>query len=107
MANVWGRTHFHVRQKENARWYEFIHFLSVGKRPIKPLTKCKLTLVRVSSSEPDYDGLVLSFKQIVDGLVKSGIIIDDKLSVTGKWNCDWEKGKPKHGLVKIHVESAE
>lgn len=70
-----------------------------------PLDKAKLTLTRFSSSEPDWDGLVSSFKHVIDGLVEAGVIVDDKMSVIGQPQYFWVKCAPKKGRIKVEVES--
>lgn len=73
----------------------------MNKEPKEPLKKAKVTLSRFSTREPDFDGLVCSFKPILDGLTNSKIIIDDKMSVIGQPTYKWEKiGK---GKGKIHI----
>lgn len=74
--------------------------------PYVPLTKALVTLIRYSSVEPDYEGLVASFKPILDGLVRGGVIIDDRMSVIGKPTYDWEEAPPRMGRIKVLVESA-
>jgi len=83
-----------------------VGYITAGKRPIKPLKKAILTLTRVSSNTPDYDGLVSSFKHIVDGLTECGIIEDDSLEHIGIPNFKHELCKPKKGFIRVKVEEA-
>ncbi len=100
------RTHFWRRKKEIEAWVAIVRAKSVGiDKSQLPLQKCKLTFVRSSSREPDYDGLISSFKMVVDALVRSGILIDDTYTVTGKWDVSWEKGPPKKGKIFCKVET--
>jgi hypothetical protein len=73
-------------------------------RPDSPLTLARITLTRISSVEPDFDNLVISFKPVVDGLRQAGIIIDDKRKNVGRPEYLWEKCKPGGGHIKIKVE---
>lgn len=75
-------------------------------RPRRPLSKAKLTLARYSSVCPDFDGLVSSFKPVIDGLVDAGIIAGDKMDVIGAPTYQWFKAPPKEGYITIIVESA-
>lgn len=69
-----------------------------------PLTSAKLTLTRHSSKEPDFDGLVSSFKAVIDGLKEAGIIADDKMSIIGQPQYRWQKAKMKQGKISVAVE---
>lgn len=73
-------------------------------QPAAPLEKAKLTLERHSSVEPDFDGLVSSFKFIIDGLVDCGVLIGDKTSVIGRPDYQWVKASPKKGKIVVIVE---
>jgi hypothetical protein len=105
MANPSGAksTHWRYAYEEVSRWHMAVVGLVARRRPAKPLDRYTLELTRFSSSEPDYDGLVRGFKSIVDGLRLAGVIVDDKLSNSGPWVCDWMKAKPKEGKIKVVV----
>ena len=106
MANIHdGKSHWRYADQERKKWQSAVEaeVLQAGK-PFAPLKRAKLTLIRFSSVEPDFDGLVRGMKSIVDGLVRSGVLEDDKLSNTGPWNCLWEKTLPKAGRVVVIVE---
>lgn len=67
-----------------SRWKRLIEDkVTQHGRPPSPLQKAKVTLIRHSSREPDYDGLVSSFKVVLDALVKASVIIDDNSKVIG------------------------
>lgn len=68
-----------------------------------PLEKAKLKLTRLSTRQPDFDNLALSFKYVVDGLVKAGVIVDDKYEVIGESEYCWEKCKRDEQGVKVEV----
>lgn len=105
--NALGRRNYQVKAREARKWIDAVIMATNGMKPHKPLVKAKLTLTRFSSVCPDFDGLCSSFKHPVDGLIKAGIIIDDKMSVIGQPNYKWEKAAPKKGRIKIKVESVE
>lgn len=75
-------------------------------RPKTPLTQARITLTRLSSVEPDYDNLVISFKVVLDGLRQAGIIVDDRRKNIGRPEYLWEKCKPGEGHIKVKVEAA-
>jgi hypothetical protein len=80
----------------------------IGKnKPAAPLKKARLTLIRFSSTEPDFDGLVSSFKPVLDGLIKCGVLEDDKPSNIGKSSYEWEYAKAKQGKIKVKIEGVE
>ena len=81
--------------------------MELGRWPSKPLDRAAVTITRCSSSEPDFDGLVQGGKFLLDGLVKAGVIADDKPSVIGQPVFRWEKAPPKQGCVRIVVEAVE
>lgn len=74
--------------------------------PPEPLAKAKLTLTRLSSTEPDFDGLVSSFKHVIDGLIAAGIIENDKTENIGRPDYLWERGKRGEGKIRVRVEPA-
>lgn len=73
-------------------------------KPRNPLPRAKVTLIRYSSSEPDYEGLVSSFKPILDSLTESKVIKDDNCDVIGIPTYLWGKTKPGAGYIKVIVE---
>ncbi len=82
-----------------------ILYLCRGKLPSKPLERVNLALCRHSHRTLDYDGLVGSMKPVVDALVSAGVIVDDRWSVTGKWNVN-QVFRPKSlgPLLEIMVQ---
>lgn len=104
MGNASGRSrNFWAIKKESDLWKKYVGQVAVP-RPLSPLKRARLTLIRFSSSEPDYDGLVHGFKPIIDGLKEAGVLIDDKFSNIGASNYQWEKCPPKKGRIIVIVE---
>lgn len=102
--NAIGRMHWAVKVKNIRMWTNLI-LASIGpNRPTTPFKKATLCLTRFSSSEPDYDNLVISFKPVIDALVKLEVITSDKPSVIGQPTYLWEKASPKKGKIKVRVE---
>ena len=105
-TNAGGRAHWSVKAKEAKLWKQLV-FLSVSsQRPKEPFKKCKITLVRCSSKESDFDGLVSSFKHVLDGLKESRIIFDDKPSCIEP-TYRWQYSSPKSGRIKVTVEEVK
>lgn len=108
-TNASDRRNHWVAVKEKTAWKQ--HTLAAlmacrdlhASRAELPLAQAKLRLTRYSAREPDYDGLVASFKYIVDALVDGGVIADDKPSVIGQPEYRWEHAPPKHGRVRVEV----
>jgi hypothetical protein len=74
-------------------------------KPRQPLQKATITLTRFSSNEPDFEGLVSSFKPVLDGLIEAGVILDDHPSVIGQPVYLWERCKAGSGKIRIQVRS--
>ena len=99
--------HWSVKMLHAKKWKGLVFLATLGKRPTTPLTKAHLILTRCSAKEPDFDGLVSSFKACIDGLVDAKIIENDKTENIGQPEYVWEKAKPKQGLIRIEVKSCE
>lgn len=94
------------RYKEDNLWKkEVMVGVCQGKKPKKPLELARITLVRHSSNEPDYEGLVSTFKPILDALIITKVIVDDKVKNIGRPDYIWQYAPPKTGFIEITVES--
>lgn len=103
-TNSGGRAHWSVKAKEAKKWRYAVYLITIGKTPDEPLKKANITFTRFSSFEPDYDGLVSSFKHVMDGLVDAGIIESDKPSVVGQPVYIHQRTKPKGGYIEVQVQ---
>ncbi len=103
-ANIGSWRARHGRAK---KWKDAVVLATKGKAPANPLSRARLTLTRHSSVEPDFDGLVSSFKHVIDGLTEAGIIRDDKMSVIGQPTYFWQVTGRGSGFITVVVESAE
>lgn len=101
-----ARRHWRALQNEAKIWHKHVIAATKNTGITSPLTKAKLKLTRHSSQEPDFDGLVSSFKHVIDGLIKAGIIVNDKMSVIGQPEYVWQKAKVKKGFIEIEIEEA-
>jgi hypothetical protein len=96
---------WYKKHKEQKKWAGIVNFHVIQRgRPKAPLKRARLTLVRHSFVEPDYDGLVSSFKWLIDGLVKAGVIENDKSSNIGQPSYSWAKAKRGQGKIVVVVE---
>lgn len=103
---VSGR-HWALRAKEAKKWHQRLLGRMITQRvmpPPHPLKRAKIRLTRFSSRPPDYDGLVQSFKPVIDALIKTLIIVDDNMDVIGKPEYNWERSPSKMGKIFIEVE---
>lgn len=103
-TNAGDRRHWAVKVREVASIHRLVHLAIRPHLPAKPHERVKLTLTRHSSSEPDYDGLVSSFKHVIDGLVRAGFLANDKRENIGVPEFRWERAKPKQGRVCVRIE---
>ena len=96
--------HWAMKMKEAQKWKQLVK-LSVGsQKPSYPLEKAKLTCTRHSSKEPDYDGLVSSFKHLIDGLIESKVIIDDAMRYIGMPEFSWKQAPRSKGFIELEVQ---
>ncbi len=98
-----SRAHWTTRNKDTKYWDSLINLKTRGITPKHPLRKAELRLVRYSSTCPDWDNLVGTFKNPVDALVSCGILEDDNFQVIGVPKVHWEKCPPKQGKIRIEV----
>lgn len=98
--------HFRAYMKERDAWRAGVNAAISGRLPPKPLKRARLTLTRYSSVEPDFDGLVSSFKAVTDAL-RGRVIDDDRPSCIGSPIFRWERAKPKCGRIGVVVEEIE
>lgn len=108
LFNAIGRKHWTEKASEARKWKHNVLFECnrLGVTNLN-LTKAKLTFIRQSMRECDFDSLVNSFKSTQDGLVVAKVIIDDKPSVIGQATYLWEYRMRKLGgqiTVKIEAE---
>lgn len=98
------RTHYFKNNKDNIKWDYIIGIDCLNKKPISPLLKAKIKIIRHSSRTLDYDSLVASMKPVVDALVDCGVLSDDSWKVLGKWEVDQKFRPQKNGcLLEIEV----
>jgi hypothetical protein len=105
------RDHWSKRHRETRKWKHAVatevwaRFPSQASRDAAgmPLKRARLVLTRCSSVEPDGDNALNSMKSCIDGLVESGVIVNDKLSNIGVPEVRWEKARPGKGMIRVEV----
>ena len=100
------KTAIWLKSAERKKWLSLVGAFTAGRRPPIPLERATISLTRHSSVCPDYDGLVLSFKFVIDALVTLGIIEDDAMVVIGVPLFDWVKAKKNDGKIRVVVAAA-
>lgn len=103
-TNQMQRTHWTTQKAEKDLWVSQVRVKTVLQKPPKPLENARLTLTRHSAVCPDFDGLVSSFKYVMDGLVHAGVLKDDKMKYVNQPNYKWEKAPRGKGWVHVIVE---
>lgn len=93
-----------ARMRRKAYWKDLVWKLTAGKRPAVPLARATLTLIRCSTTRPDPDGLVSSFKHIIDSLTLSRVLENDRHENIGFPNYGWAHAKMGAGHCLIIVE---
>lgn len=96
------RMHWGKRHAQTKYWHDMVYFETRGKRPVKPLEKARISIVRHSPRSLDFDGVVGSCKIVIDGLVRAGIIRDDNWSCVGAWCVDQVKSKEQKLVVEVN-----
>jgi Holliday junction resolvase RusA-like endonuclease len=96
--------HWRTAAAERKKWRNAVALIAKMRRPPAPLRAAYVELVRFSSSQPDEDNLMISFKSCVDGLKDGKVLVDDKRDVILRRLCRWEKAKPGEGKIRIIVE---
>jgi hypothetical protein len=99
-----GFGHWAQYYRESVKWKKEIIPYLVSKKPPSPLQKARLTLTRWSSVRPDHDGLVSSFKHVIDGLVDAGVLVNDKFENIGQPDYRWEKAPQGKGFITVVVQ---
>ncbi len=101
--NQINRRHWAYKTAEARKWKESV-CLAIGSNiPREPLRRARVRCTRHSSATPDYDGLVSTFKNCIDGLIDAKVIIDDAMPFIGMPEFIWRKTKRGEGYVELEV----
>lgn len=104
MPNQVLRGHWTNAHKNSKKWVSQVWMKCWHKKPEMPLKQAKLVLTRHTMRPPDFDGLVGSFKPVIDGLVRAGIIENDTQDCIGQPVYLREKAGRGKGKITITVE---
>jgi len=97
-----------LKRSERKKWAYYIGIrINKPSRPKEPLKKAKVSCVRYSPRCPDYEGLVGSFKFVIDALVYWEILKDDSMKIIGVPDFKWELCKANEARIKITIESID
>lgn len=104
-----AKGHWRARHAETKRWHDRVRAIVLGDHylPDKPLERARVHCERHSSREPDWDNLAASFKPIIDGLTRCGVLEDDKPSVIGSPNFEWHAAKRGDGKIRVVVREID
>ena len=102
-ANSRGKLRDRLREKRLWKRTVWLLVREQGGPPVEPIKQAALKLTRFSSAEPDYDGLVSSFKHVIDGLVESGVLAGDKRVHIGVPDYQWVRCPAGKGKCTVEV----
>lgn len=103
-VNAIGYAHWATKRRNAMLWKnKIIQECVIKKYWGMNLEKAYLEFTRFSSKEPDFDNLVASFKHVMDGLVLSKVLIDDKSSIVGQPIFKWQYVPHKQGRIEIKI----
>ena len=90
---------------ESRKWHRIVEEQIVLQRlrPDAPLKTARLVLTRYSSSEPDTDNLIAGFKGVIDALVRSKVIENDRRENIGRPGVFWEYAPRNKGKIRIQL----
>lgn len=96
--------HWTIRKRHADKWHRLVWSKVWFVKPPVPLEKAKVTLTRYSTGKLDADNLRSSFKAVVDGLVKWGVIVDDNMDVIGEPIVKQEPTSRGKKCITVRVE---
>jgi Holliday junction resolvase RusA-like endonuclease len=96
--------HWRTRSNHVKIWKAKVFTACWSKAPPEPLKQARIKFTRASSSRPDYDNLVISFKSCMDGLRQARIITDDRHQNVGIPEYTWVQAPIRKGYVEIEIE---
>ena len=99
--------HWRQRNKIKKQWHESIRAAIGQHKPARPLQYARVVVTRCSSKAPDGDNLHSASKFVLDALVQSGVLQDDRHTVIGMPVVRWEKCSPKHSCTRVFVRECK
>lgn len=107
LPNTLLGAHWRSRASNAQKWKKLVVqslFDCATSLPSHPLKKARIYLIRRSPRQCDFDGLVGSFKPVLDALVKCMVIEDDAPQHI-ECTYSWEKTSTKGQGIKVTIES--
>lgn len=94
-----------VKHRYRKHWHKYVAQLVMIERarPRDPLPHVEIRCMRHSSREPDRDNLWYSFKPVVDGFKRAGVILDDTPKVIVLQVAEWSHAPQGEGHVTVHI----
>jgi len=94
--NQWSRGHWSVRKQEATRWALLVRNAARKQRPFTEPVRIQLTFI--GARDADNHG-----KAVLDGIVRAGLIVDDRYPFVSELILRARPGKRKATLVRIEV----
>lgn len=102
-TNAQSSMHWSAKHRMAREWQMKTFAEIMKQKPANPLKYASLTCTRHSATSPDYDGLVSSFKHVIDSLILFEIIEDDSMSNIGMPFFLWKKSPRGKGFIEVEV----
>lgn len=96
--------HWALKAKERKMWRGLVVIAVGNRRPLNPLEIAKVTFIRATCREPDYDNLTASMKAIRDGLVDARVCVNDKTANMPDAKYQWVRAPRGHSYIRVLVE---
>lgn len=107
LQNALNQMHWSRKHSFSEDWLGLISLVTSQCIPKISFRKARLTLIRKSPKVPDADGLVGSFKMIIDALVNLKILEDDSYTHIGMPTYSWEKTSKETQRISVIIEEVK
>jgi hypothetical protein len=101
------RMHWAPRNRYNNEWYDLVRMFGMRFKPPSALQGARISFIRCGSRHLDYDNLTTSFKPVLDGLVKSGFLVDDSTKIVKEIKYSFQQVKIKDSRIVIIIEGID
>ncbi len=102
LPNRLQKSHWRAIQRHTKEWHALVYHHASRHVPPEPLQRAELILARYSTNEPDPDNLMASWKPLIDGLQRVGILVNDKRENV-ELKAEWYRAKANQGKVTIEI----
>ena len=100
-----ARLHWAKKQRIAADWYARVHWTLMESKaiPKEPIFRAIVRYTRFSPGRaPDQTNLPSSFKFVEDGLVRSGVLVDDSPEHVEN-HYRWERSTHKDKRIRVEI----